>query len=200
MPGRKSDSAGRHRAQLTWAPDLTARFGPQVAAHIGADGAPELVMQRDRGGHYVVPRTVYGVEVEFLFDTGATDVAVPRVLARRLKIRRGGEVEIQTASGIIPGHLVTLDDVTIGPLTLKRVRGSEHSIGDQVLLDMSILRHFELSQCGRSLTLRHRRLGEGESGPTTKSRALDVPEDRMSAEEATVGGARNVDSGTPVPR
>ena len=137
-------------------PNLTARFGPQVVAQVGADGTPELVVQRDRSGHYVVPGSVNGVAVEFLLDTGATDVAIPPALARRLNLRRGAEVEIQTASDVIPGYLVTVDDVSIGPLTLKRVRVSvsDRLIGDEVLLGMSFLRHFELSQRGRNLTLR----------------------------------------------
>ena len=159
-------------------PNLTAGFEPRVVSRVTASGAPELVVKRDRSGHYVVPRTVNGVEVEFLLDrsghyasvprtvngveveflldTGASDVAIPPTLARQLKLRRGPEVEIITASDVIPGYLVTLDDVSIGPLSLKRVRGSvsEHTIGDEVLLGMSFLRHFELSQRGRSLTLR----------------------------------------------
>ena len=77
-------------------------------------------------------------------------------IARRLKLRRGPEVEIRTASDVIPGYLVTLDDVSIGPLSLKRARGSvsERSIDEEVLLGMSFLRHFELSQRGRNLTVR----------------------------------------------
>ena len=139
-------------------PDLMARFGPQVVTQVGADGVAELVVQRDRSGQYVVPGSVNGVAVEFLLDTGATDVAIPAALARRLKLARGAEIEIETASEVIPGYLVTLDDVTIGPLSLKRVRGSvsERSIHDEVLLGMSYLRHFELSQRGRSLTVRAR--------------------------------------------
>ena len=101
-----------------------------------------------------MPGTVNGVDVEFLLDTGASDVAIPPALARRLKLRRGPEVEIVTASDVIPGYLVTLDEVSLGPLALERVRVSEHSIGDEVLLGMSFLRHFELWQRGRALTLR----------------------------------------------
>ena len=133
-----------------------ARFEPRVLSHLGADGAPELVVQRNRSGHYVVPGTINGVEVEFLLDTGASDVAIPAALAQRLKLRRGPEIEIITASDVIPGYLVTLDDVSIGLFSLKRVRGSvsEHFIGDKVLLGMSFLRHFDLSQRDRALTLR----------------------------------------------
>ena len=68
-----------------------------------------------------MPATVSGVPVEFLLDTGARDVAIPPALARRLKLRRGPEVEIVTASDVIAGYLVTLDEVSIGPLTLMRV-------------------------------------------------------------------------------
>ena len=110
-----------------------------------------------------MPGTVNGVDVELLLDTGATDVAIPPALARRLKLRRGPEVEIRTASDVIPGYLVTLDEVSLGPLALRRVRGSvsEHSIGDEVLLGMGFLKHFELSQRDGRLTLRAPRIGEG---------------------------------------
>ena len=76
--------------------------------------------------------------------------------AARASERRGPKVEIITASDVIPGYVVTLDDKSIGPLWLKRVRGSvsEHAIGDDMLLSMSFLRQLELSQRGRALTLR----------------------------------------------
>ena len=137
-------------------PSLTGGFKTRIVSQIGADGVPELVVRRDRGAQYIAPGTVNGVDVEFLIDTGATGVAIPPAVARQLKLRRGPEVEITTASNVIPGYLVILDEVSLGPLTLERVRGSvsEHMIGDEVLLGMSFLRHFDLSQHGRSLTLR----------------------------------------------
>ena len=137
-------------------PDLTARFGPRVVTRVGADGAPELVVRRDRHGHYVAPGTVNGVDVEFLFDTGATGVALPHALALRLGLVDGPPVDIVTASDVVPGYLVTLDEVSVGPLTLERVRGSvsEHAIHDEVLLGMTFLRHFELLQEGGGITVR----------------------------------------------
>ena len=100
--------------------------------------------------------TVNGIEVGFLLDAGATDVAVPPELALRLKRRRGPDAEIRTASDVIPGYLVRLDELNIGPLTRRCVRGSvsDHFIGEELLLGMSFLRHFELSQRGRTITLR----------------------------------------------
>ena len=136
-------------------PDLTARFGPRVVTHVGADGAPEIVVRRDRHGRYVAPGTVNGVEVEFLLDTGASGVALPHALALRLGLVDGPPVEIITASDVVPGYLVTLDEVSVGPLTLERVRGSvsKRAIHDEVLLGMAFLRHFELSQDGGGLTI-----------------------------------------------
>ena len=135
---------------------LTGGFETRIASRVGADGALELVVRRDRGAQYIAPGTVNGVDVKFLLDTGATDVAIPPALAQRLKLRRGPKVEITTANDVIPGHMVILDEVSLGPLALKRVRGSvsEQFIGDEVLLGMSFLQHFDLSQRGRSLTLR----------------------------------------------
>ena len=137
-------------------PGLTGDFKTRIVSRIGADGARELVVRRNRGGQYIAPGTVNGVDVEFLIDTGAGDVGIPPALAERLKLRRGPKVDITTASDVIPGYLIILDEVSLGPLTLKRVRGSvsEDTIHDEVLLGMSFLRHFDLAQRGRSLTLR----------------------------------------------
>ena len=148
--------AGLFAVALDLWPDLTGGFKTRIVSRVGADGAPELVVRRDRGRGYVAPGTVNGVDVEFLIDTGATDVAIPPAVARRLKLRRGPKVDITTASDVIPGYLVILDEVSLGPLSLKRVHGSvsEQSIHDEVLLGMSFLRHFDLWQRGRSLTLR----------------------------------------------
>ena len=90
----------------TW-PNLTVRFETPVVAEVAAGGAHELVAQRDGSRQYVVPGTVNGVDIEFLLDTGATDVAVPAALARRLKPQRDPEGEFRTASDAIPGYLVT---------------------------------------------------------------------------------------------
>ena len=91
-------------------PGLTGGFETRIVSRVGADGAPELVVRRDRGGQYVVPGTVNGVDVKFLLDTGATDVAIPPALARRLKLRRGPKVEITTASDVIPGSVFQYED------------------------------------------------------------------------------------------
>ena len=45
--------------------------------------------------------------------------AVSLRLVRQLKLRPGPEVEITTASEVIAGYLLRLDELSIGPLTLR---------------------------------------------------------------------------------
>ena len=139
----------------TWSRRFSDDVDPPVA-RVAADGRAELVLHQDRDGHYTAPGTINGVDVEFLLDTGASGVAVPPALADRLGLKRSLRVEVVTATEVVPASLVRLDRVTLGPLERRRVRGSvsEQFIGDRVLLGMTFLRHFDIDQRGRTLTLR----------------------------------------------
>ena len=53
----------------------------------GPGGALQVILQRNRAGHYVADGTINGHPVVFLLDTGATQVALPLNLARRLGLR-----------------------------------------------------------------------------------------------------------------
>ena len=53
------------------------------------NGIKEVVLQRNRQGHYVANGTINGVPVTFLLDTGATDVAIPAAIARRAGLNQG---------------------------------------------------------------------------------------------------------------
>lgn len=127
---------------------------PETTVHAG--GVREVVLAQNRQGHYVATGTINGTEVVFLLDTGATDVSVPLGVARRLGLRGGTPKRVRTASDIITTYAVVLDRVTIGHIARQRVRASvnPHMPGDEVLLGMSFLRHIELVQRNRTLTLR----------------------------------------------
>jgi len=51
-----------------------------VEAHLRGD-VREVVLKRNRYGHYVANGSINGSQVEFLLDTGATAVAVPAATA-----------------------------------------------------------------------------------------------------------------------
>jgi len=127
-----------------------------VFSRVNAAGVQEVVLKRNRFGHYVTSGTVNGQPVEFLLDTGASDVAIPAKLARRLGLKRGYPVQYQTANGNVTAYRTTIDSVAIGPMVVENVPASINpGMQDmEILLGMSVLKHVEFSQRGDSLILR----------------------------------------------
>ena len=70
-----------------------------VEARYREDGVREIVLQRNKFGHYVTSGKINGQAVTFMLDTGATGVAIPADMARRLKLQRGRAIPTQTANG-----------------------------------------------------------------------------------------------------
>lgn len=110
-----------------------------------AEGEP-LVLERNRGGHFVATGRINGEPVEFLVDTGATYVALPREMAEWLGLEATGSAWFNTANGRVRGELTTLDEVSLGGYMARDVRGSISSglEGDTALLGMSFLNHFDI--------------------------------------------------------
>lgn len=138
---------------------LEARFNPnmQPQVQMAADGTREVILERNAQGHYVAGGGINGLPVTFLLDTGATDVAVPEPLARRLGLeRRGGGIS-QTANGPVAVWTTRLDEVQLGALTLRDVRAvilPSMQATDPVLLGMSFLKQVDFSQRDGRLLLR----------------------------------------------
>lgn len=113
-----------------------------------------VVLQRDRSGHFIATGQINGLEVDFMVDTGATDVALSESLARELGLEFGPQVRVMTAAGPVMAWMTRLDEVRLGDLYLRDVRGTiTRSPMNEVLLGMSFLRHFSLSQQGDELVI-----------------------------------------------
>ena len=123
---------------------------------VSATGEREVVLQRNRYGHYVVTGAINKQPVTLMIDTGASDISVPQQLANRLGLKPGAPISYQTANGVVTNYATLLDSVTIGSITLHKVRASinPHVNGDDVLLGMSFLKHLEFTQKGQQLTIR----------------------------------------------
>jgi len=121
------------------------------------DGIPEVRLQRNRFGHYVATGSINGQPVEFMLDTGATDVSIPAGIADRLKLQRGQAVSYHTANGTITAWQTIADEIQLGPLRLGPVRASinPHDHSNAVLLGMSFLKQLDFSQQGNTLTLKY---------------------------------------------
>ncbi|GMR14822.1 MAG: TIGR02281 family clan AA aspartic protease [Gammaproteobacteria bacterium] len=114
---------------------------------IDAGGAAMIVLEQDRNGHYQVQGKINNQPVNFLVDTGATDVAVPESMARALGLKFGPPVKVMTAAGPSKAWMTRLNEVSIGGISRRDVRATITS-GEfsEVLLGMSFLRHYSLRQ------------------------------------------------------
>ena len=138
---------------------LDARAAARAPRAIDGAGPPGIELVADRRGHYVVVGRVNDREVEFLVDTGASEVAVPAELARELGLRAGRAVGVQTANGRARARSTTIDRLAVGPLERRNVAASivPGMSGRTALLGMSFLRRFELVQRDGRLLLREPR-------------------------------------------
>lgn len=120
------------------------------------DGMREVVLKRNRAGHYVTTGKINGQEVVFMLDTGATTVAIPGHIAAGLSLPRGQEIMTQTANGMARAYATQLDLVSIGDIALSNVSAgvSPGLQTEEILLGMSFLKHIEFTQRGDVLILR----------------------------------------------
>lgn len=122
----------------------------------GEDGSREIRLQRNRFGHYLANGTINGQAVEFMLDTGASDVSIPDKIARRAGLTRGVPKYYGTANGTIKAYTTSLDKLTLGNIELQGVRASinPHMDGETILLGMSVLKQLEFTQRGDVLIIR----------------------------------------------
>lgn len=116
----------------------------------------EVVLKRNRLGHYVADGEINGAPVTFLLDTGASQIALSTRLARELGLKLRGSVSVQTANGNVSGYQTRLNSVRLGSIEQNDVAAlaTDGIDDDTVLLGMSFLQHVEFSQRGSSLTLK----------------------------------------------
>ncbi len=110
----------------------------------------------NRQGHFVASGHINGRPVQFMLDTGATDVSVPADLAERLGLERGAPVTLSTANGRSEGYRTRIELLQLGDIVLRDVAAlvAPGLDGDQVLLGMSALKKLEFTQRGGSMLLR----------------------------------------------
>lgn len=119
----------------------------------------EIVLKRNRQGHYVFDGEINRRKVTFLVDTGATTTAVPGAIERALGLDRGAPLQVSTANGRTTAYLTRLDRIALGDIEIHDVRATIiPGMGiDEVLLGMNVLREFELVQRGDELVIRQYR-------------------------------------------
>ena len=116
----------------------------------------EVVLQRNAYGHYVTSGTINNHDVTFLLDTGATDIAIPETIANEIGLRKGQSIMVKTANGNTRAYRTHLDHVAIGDIRLYDLNATilSNITGQEILLGMNFLKHFEIVQKGQTLTIR----------------------------------------------
>lgn len=139
-----------------WAADrwLAQQANPNREPTVNASG--DVVLTRNREGHYVADGEINGKRVTFILDTGATTVALSTRLARELDLRQGAAIQVVTANGTTRGYQTRLKQVRLGAIVVQDVSAvfSEGMPDDAVLLGMSFLKRVEFTQRGERLILR----------------------------------------------
>lgn len=105
---------------------------------------------RGSGGHYYTPGRINGRPVDFLVDTGATNVAINMPTAKRIGInyRLGRQSWVNTANGRTPVFIVTLKSVNVAGIKLNNIEATVHLDASPgiVLLGNSYLQKLNMSQ------------------------------------------------------
>ncbi|WP_052075322.1 retropepsin-like aspartic protease family protein [Pseudomonas lutea] len=127
-----------------------------VVASEHGDGYVEVKLTSNRDGHFVMTGQINARPVQFMLDTGATNVAVPESVAQTLRLERGERVQVSTANGRTDAFRTTLHRLQIGDIVLNNVRALvvPGLDGEQVLLGMSAVKQLEFTQRGGTLLLR----------------------------------------------
>lgn len=115
----------------------------------------DLVIPRQRDGHFHVEGEVNRQPVRFLVDTGASHVSVSEALATQAGLPAGQSITLNTANGqlvrsvpVRAGHLVLNDaSVTVGLSGLRP---------EQALLGQDFLKHFDVEIRRDEMVLRQR--------------------------------------------
>lgn len=140
---------------------ITLGLSRTIGGHYTHAPEEEVRIYRTPPGMYRTVGSINGQPVDFLVDTGASQVAMNAAEADRLGLDfrvDGDPREVVTASGYARAFRVKLDSVKVGPIELHDVDAVVLD-GDhprQVLLGMSFLGRLEMENTGDALVLRQK--------------------------------------------
>jgi aspartyl protease family protein len=131
-----------YRDALQWKRIKAELFPNQI--QMSVDGG--LSVRASEDGHFYIEAIINGAPVNFMVDTGASDI----VLSPRDAERAGFVIDLldynrvyNTANGRGAGAGVTLDNMKVGTASFRNVPASVNRAAmDQSLLGMSFLRQF----------------------------------------------------------
>ena len=118
-----------------------------------------IVLSADVNGHFFASGTINGTSVNFMVDTGATNVSLSSFDADRIGLdyKKGERGFTSTANGTVPVYRVSLGSVRIGDVQVYNVTGTVIPGGmSHVLLGNSFLARFQMRRDNDRMTLERR--------------------------------------------
>ena len=140
----------------------TLRVGDAPASVGGNSAGPrgsKIVLTASHGGHFLTQGAINGKAVNFMVDTGATNVAMGVAEAERIGIdyKKGQLSRGSTANGIVTAYLVRLGSVRIGDVEVFDVEAAVLPANmPQILLGNSFLTRFQMTRHNDQMVLERR--------------------------------------------
>jgi aspartyl protease family protein len=126
------------------------------ASNGGGEKGTRIVLIESSGGHFMTAGQINGKAVQFMVDTGATNVAMSALDAERagIKYKNGQPVRMSTANGTTQGFRIKLNSVRVGDVEVYDV---DAVVTTQpmpyLLLGNSFLTRFQMKRENNLMTL-----------------------------------------------
>lgn len=112
-----------------------------------------IVIQADNAGHFRGTVFINGYPMPFVIDTGATSTVIPLKMAAAAGLPFGRLIPVDTAGGRVFDQSTRLDSLKIGTGEIRNLSASINQHLDEVLVGMSTLKYFHMTQESNILTL-----------------------------------------------
>lgn len=128
-----------------------------LPSHNWTNEQGEMVINRNSDGHFYINAVINGINIKFMIDTGASDVALTSSDAKKLNFdlsRLNYNRTYSTANGLSKAAEVKLDNIKIGSWTFQNVKAHVSSgESDISLLGMSLLERFKGFKIDRDMLI-----------------------------------------------
>jgi aspartyl protease family protein len=112
-----------------------------------------IILRADAAGHFRGTALINGYSMPFVIDTGATHTIIPAKLAAASGLPFGRSVQTETAGGKVFDQLTHIDSLKIGTAEISNLNASINQHLEEVLIGMSTLKYFHMTQDVNTLTL-----------------------------------------------
>jgi aspartyl protease family protein len=123
-------------------------YSAKVPNIINNQSEIKVIIERNQDSHYHLQGYVNDQIIDFLIDTGATNVCISENIAKKVNLQFGNMVSISTANGEANGYLTKIPKLIIGSIEFNNISAviMPNIKDDEALLGMNILKKFDLTQ------------------------------------------------------